>query len=200
MVTWGGDGGAKRGAVGESGTWASYSWAQNTQPQAASSLRTEPLARFDQRASKRKNKRAGNRQGNPGDGRYGVLGPRARLPSEGKRITSRRILGPGWEKPVTAPSSPTESLIVRLCDAPRCFPTSHPGLRADASPPFRCSSWREPWVQKGPRCALLGGPGGGSAPRRLEPGPRAAASPRRCPPTPLAPSAARVSPPLFGNL
>lgn len=45
---------------------------------------------------------------------FGVLGPRARLQSEYKRIASSWIFRTSWETPITQPSCPTASLTIRL--------------------------------------------------------------------------------------
>lgn len=72
-------------------------------------------------------------------GLYGVLGPRARLQSEGKWIASSWIFRTSWETPITQRSCPTASLTIRLTPPPlrpphTALPSPSPGLRADASP------------------------------------------------------------------
>lgn len=109
-----------------------------------------------------------------------------------KPITSSWIFDTSW---FPLPSSPTRQRASSLdYSTPRtALPPPSPGPRADASPPLRCSLWREQSEQGEPRCTLPRRQGG-SALRRLEPAAQAAQAPLTATRQhPHAPSAARVS-------
>lgn len=78
-------------------------------------------------------------KGNPEDR---VLGPRARLKYKGKPITSTWIFDTRWFL-LPSPPAPQRASSLDYSTPRTALPPPSPKLWADASPPLRCSLWRE---------------------------------------------------------